>query len=108
MRAEDSERVVATGEMGDQNDGGKERKSFQEVCRRAVDTARHSWQRRHCFITVTGSPTVSVLIADEVGSSDQMSEPDEDAPNQKVKFCGRERGLFSRLCGGLNSFTSET
>jgi hypothetical protein len=32
-----------------------------------------------------------------VGSSDQMSEPDEDAPNQKVKFCGHERGLFSTL-----------
>lgn len=79
MRAKNGERVVATGEMGHENSGGKERKGFQKICRSTVYTASQALQRRHFFFSITGGPAVSVLMADEMGGGDQMSNSQDDA-----------------------------
>src|SRR3954469_2150001 len=77
---------MASSEMCDENDGGKEGEGFQEICRRPVYATGHALQRRHRFLSVTRGPAVPVLITDEMRRRDQVNEPKDDAVNQKVKF----------------------
>lgn len=61
----------------------EERKSLQKICCRLIDAIGETAQRRHGLFSVTGSPTITVLKADEMGRRDQMQKTQDHASRQK-------------------------
>jgi hypothetical protein len=88
---------MASGEMGSEDYGSKERKGLQEICGRPIYATCHSLQRRHHFLPVTRGPAVPVLMTDEMRRRDQVNESKDDAQNEKMKFRSHIGGV------GINS-----
>ena len=65
---------MAVSEMGCQNDGNEERKSFHEVGVRLIHSVCDPAQWGHGLLPATGCPAIAELKADEMGIRDQMQE----------------------------------